>query len=802
MTVQRNPFPDYPVTRLQDKSLSSEGPTIVTAQIQQARSYVREYVSSWGDSNTKPDKPRAFIVSVRGDYGTGKTFLLLDAVAVLRQELRNRSEPTVLRFSCLETDPVTWYRTEVGPLLNAELIDDLMAQVYARAGERVADEAKLTEVAAQKLRKDPRFIYSLVSNNLLNRTAVDQTLIEILAVDCGIKDEDTCKAYASLVWEENAAVARRWLAGEVLNSSELDQLRVSGPITNESQVAAAMTALASLHTFLWRPLGIFIDELEHLVRYDASRNARRNVTWLKRVLEGFSRSAVMVFIAGHWEAWEAKPDYPDRFTQQRRIELWKLTAEDVDKIVRTWVEDSKSVQFDLNEAKVVVELTGGTLRRILSLLRALFTTTDGFRKVVSTEHISSLAETIGQKISLDDAKLHLHEILEKRGFHVEAPVAISGISFDLAGYRAGKPALFVDFKHAVLTENASGDAQLFFSKVLSAQALYPGAMGFLIADGNIDIQAVSVLNTSQVPILAFDLTQKDVLSRLTVEIDKHLTDEPQQEAGRAIQELSAQSQSLLGQIEAAQKARDSELTQQLESEQKRIQQQLAKAEENYARLARSIELQVGAIERQRQAEAREFQNRMDELVQTLRSEREKSVITGAAASSSQTTMESKVHVTYAELTRRPAAWVRLSYAISPVALVYFGAATICMIVVLMMPFLAELIYPRMSLMLRLLSYSGFILSIALGSLIVLRRFQLLDRYYDFCARMLREIYVRSEAVEPLVTADHILRSSLEESGPIEGRRRAASLLRETFPGMLDTSFQYSARDFPSYGTGP
>ncbi len=551
--MAKNPFPDYPVTRLNDEATGPR-PTVVTDEIARARKYSQEYASAWhGTDLPRDESSRSLIIPVRGDYGTGKTFLLLDAAAVLREELGDRSiDLTALRLSCVETDPVTWYRSEVGPSLDAAML------------------------------REPRFIYVLVRDNLINRTATDGTLIHMLREECRITDEHVYKAFACLVWDQTATTAVRWLKGDPLNSVELGELGMSESLVSETTVTASLTALAAIHTYLCRPLLILIDELEHLIRYDRVQDGKRNVTWLKRLLEGLAPSRILVFIAGHWDAWQTESDYLDRFTQQRPIDLPKLSGKDVSAIVTAWVDHPRSGQFTHFEANAVAELSSGNLRRALSLLRVLFGASDGFRRGLDQQQIKTLAEEIGQKISIEDAKLLVHELLEQRGIQVQAQADLLGITFDLVGYRAGTPTILVNLKHATTATELPGEAGRFLSKVASVHSRYPGVKGLFIADGAIDDQVLSVLNTQDTNTFEFDLTQRDVLARIALELDNRIGRDQQQRSGQSlIEELTAQNKALLSRIEAAQKAKDSELENRLTAERQAVQNQLAKVEEYY-----------------------------------------------------------------------------------------------------------------------------------------------------------------------------------------------------------------------------
>ena len=48
-------------------------------------------------------------------------------------------------------------------------------------------------------------------------------------------------------------------------------------------------------------------------------NSKRNVTWLKRLLEGLAGQHMLMLVASHLSAWEKHTDYLERFSQLKPI---------------------------------------------------------------------------------------------------------------------------------------------------------------------------------------------------------------------------------------------------------------------------------------------------------------------------------------------------------------------------------------------------------------------------------------------------------------------------------------------------
>src|SRR5205809_6577850 len=118
-TTALNPFPAYPVVRLLEAATDVGASTVKTEAIRASRTFIDQYAEQWQAKRTDPNlRIEPLIVAVKGDYGTGKTHLLLDAIARLGKKLGTSSRaPVFVRVSCIGADPVTWFRAVIGPAL-------------------------------------------------------------------------------------------------------------------------------------------------------------------------------------------------------------------------------------------------------------------------------------------------------------------------------------------------------------------------------------------------------------------------------------------------------------------------------------------------------------------------------------------------------------------------------------------------------------------------------------------------------------------------------------------------------------
>src|SRR5262245_22026100 len=109
-----NPFPVYPVSSLREIAPDILDKTVFTEAVVAIDTAVREFVD-----NATRGKRGGVAIPVRGDYGTGKTHLLLFAQARLRKNWDGGpGSVTVLSAAATEAPFSTWYLTIVAPMLD------------------------------------------------------------------------------------------------------------------------------------------------------------------------------------------------------------------------------------------------------------------------------------------------------------------------------------------------------------------------------------------------------------------------------------------------------------------------------------------------------------------------------------------------------------------------------------------------------------------------------------------------------------------------------------------------------------
>jgi hypothetical protein len=470
-----NPFPQYPVAQLSEMPAKVYGRTWVTDPIRQERALIASWVEH-------PEKQ--LIVAVLGEYGSGKTHLLLDAMATLRKDLdRREDQPSLLPVVAVAERPLGWYRAEIGPKLAGLPLEDLVLSLYAKAGQEVAGRAELTRAAVGTLARKPQAILTLVREDLLSRTEVEAVFRDML--DSAVTDAppDIRQALALLRWD-TAPDARRWLAGEELTKDKAERLGLPLSIGTDERALDTLLAVAALHNATGRVFALFVDEAEHFLRTEGNGGQNPNVTSMKRLIEELARRHAVVFVAGHLSAWDTLRDYHDRFSPPRPIVLENLTGPQVRLLVARRVPEAR----DLGESQsdLVAEFGEGNMRSISSLLRELYERSEGFTEPLSLIQIEAAAKWIRQQPKPETILLRVYELLESFDFTVVRERQVAGVRFDLVALHGNRPQVVVSLNYAPHELEQGAQVRRMIEQMREVNKQYPETVGCFLAEGRLD----------------------------------------------------------------------------------------------------------------------------------------------------------------------------------------------------------------------------------------------------------------------------------------------------------------------------
>ncbi len=501
MKIAPNPFPAFPVAALHERDEPDRGLTVVTPGILAAEELTAAYLRPF----ELGEPPHGRNVAVRGEFGTGKTFLLRYAESSLRSAARRSGlAPGLVSVTAMEAAPAEWYRAAIGPRLAALDLDELATCVHAEAAKAVAGGSMLTASAVSHLEENPASARGLVQRDLLNSTSVEMELADVLDRIAPGAGGEVRRALEGLM--AGSRPAARWLEGEELSDREAIASGLPRVLSSHRCAADALAAVAAMHAFLSRPFMLCVDELEHLVRFDEGAGRSSNVTWFKRLLERLASWSALVFVAGRASAWDGHPDFEDRFSPGAALTLTAVSAEQVTEIVAQLA--GGDTEFGPDDARLVAECAGGSIRQVLGVLHALFARSEGFSRPLSDGEVREASAERSATVDPEHAAERLAASLGELGLWVARRTAVGGISFDLVASGPDGPVVVVEVKHALFGRKQQEQAQRFIDKLRVVNRDSPHCVGVFVSAGGLDPGLLSV-DSSEGRVFWFDLTDAD-----------------------------------------------------------------------------------------------------------------------------------------------------------------------------------------------------------------------------------------------------------------------------------------------------
>ena len=490
-TTVPNPFPVYPVSSLRDIAADILDRTVFTAAVMAVDSAVQGFVERAANGTRA-----GLAIQVRGDYGTGKTHLLLFAQARLRNTWPGgAADVTVLSAPATEAPFPVWYLTVVAPLLDRLGLPRLFAKLLAAAACEVADQVPLTAELAARIREDPLEVYPLLRDGLLSRTDVERALLRIVVAIAPRGSEELRAILAAMAWPQRQDAALRWLAGRPLDLADRELLGVTRDLDADAEAEAVLVAIAGAATRGGGVLALMVDEFEHLMAEDQRTNTQRNATWVKRLLEGTTSLGALVVVAGHWRAWDQLPDFKARFAGQPPIDLVTLTGKETGQIAVQYAP-RWGARLDEGAAEAIAEAGGRNIRRVLALLHQLHADTVDGSEAIGAAAVRVAAETrrqLASETGRPDAVVE--EAVRTAGGQVTRNEVLFGrLQFDILARRDDELRLVADVRHVATSAELTRLLEDFSIAVSALRTRHPSARGLLVATGAVDRATLALLD--------------------------------------------------------------------------------------------------------------------------------------------------------------------------------------------------------------------------------------------------------------------------------------------------------------------
>jgi len=410
-----NPFPRAAVART--STLRPDAPTIPTPAVEEMRQLVGEYVSGTleaGDAAEKSDLPPndGRVIVIDGDYGVGKTHLILEALSRVAEGRKDGLDPRPCyqvapggSFLLLYTEIM---RTYVG-------VGEMLARVLEFYADIVADDLRGHPFAEQLVgelerdQADPQFVvarYGLREGALL--AALRDRLSSVT------DNEEFSRALILLLQPEFREIVWDWFTG----GSPGQLLREQGltkPIATDIQALEALGVIARIYRRKKRRFVLAVDEMERLVlSWDRSDQSRAQA--FKKLLEIFRRTGALLIMAGLPDIFEILP--PETQRVDAIIEPSGLEPENV-----LWYIKSTIVSFHKRDTaepftpesiEYIVYLTGGLSRDVVRLCYFAYEYASATGKEINRDVINKVALTRSRRGAHEMVRSEIRQLLAEQ----------------------------------------------------------------------------------------------------------------------------------------------------------------------------------------------------------------------------------------------------------------------------------------------------------------------------------------------------------------------------------------------------
>lgn len=436
---------------------------------------------------------------------------------------RSRSLLAVANEASIED----WYSSVLGPtLIKSVRPRELLRELMTKIACDVAEENQKTKPFAQQFRESPQTMFEMLrAGDAIDASKVELRFIESVARLAPDADDDFRRCLAALRWTETAGIAERWLTCAPLDEDEAKKLGV--PATGDCALRAStfIAALAAICREFNRPFALFIDEFEHLARHDTRNQSRRNVTWLKRMVEALSRRNAMVFVSGHWKAWEQQGDFLDRFTGRPALQLVRLATDDITSIVRVIAPDW-SQYFLSDAAATLADVTSGNIRRVMTVLYDLYAKAGASEEPVTSKMVTEAAVLRLHRAPEEGFLGTIEQTVRARGGTLERDAILSGERYDGVAWVDGAPRLVIRVLHARDESALLAEGEKMADQIKTIRRTAPRARGLFIALGAVNSDHLRTLDAARTEVDVVDGEDAEIGPKVSKLVVAALADEP------------------------------------------------------------------------------------------------------------------------------------------------------------------------------------------------------------------------------------------------------------------------------------
>jgi Cdc6-like AAA superfamily ATPase len=485
-----NPFTPTAVASVAE--LDTDTVTVVTLAIRQARSYLDAYLAATPESLDTPAVPGAGnVIAIVGDYGTGKTHLVVELLRHAR-----RSAGTNAHVVYVDGQPagfVALYRRFVDELREADVLDQVR-EYYADVVAESLHDSELTERIAERLRDrdvDPQLVVERLG--LMEAALLQEVRLRLQQVS---RNDAFGTALTLLLRPGFRDAVWRWLSGDAP-----DQILVERGITTAIDTAEtaleAMGVFALLYGHRHHRFILVIDELEKVLSGSRQRMDVA-VAAFKKLLTVFADARAFLVLAGLPDFLQViGPDVQQRIG--RVVHMSPLDGEEAQKLIRESQRRLFGVDrlepFTPESVDYLVQLADGTARKIIRLCYHAYRRAVEEGSPVTEAMVREVARTHTNVLSTDDIRAKVARSLGKEGWEhstnhlLGSPVLTWVDEWVYSGDRGSGSGIIVT--DSVLDNDAVDELN---RRARAIQGAVPGTQTLLIVNGYIDDDSMAQLH--------------------------------------------------------------------------------------------------------------------------------------------------------------------------------------------------------------------------------------------------------------------------------------------------------------------
>jgi len=551
---------------LDDRFITYERGTYI-----EARKELQDYLVS--HSLFQSDSMRA--LGIKGEHGSGKSHLIRYLIQHVRYYSKSKDIPIQQIVVTAESNDFLALYKHIMSGIDFLTLKSVHTALLGQVAQLQLKDGAVIDKVSEDLKNDPGRITRYIDDDLISISRLEENYIEKLKELTSHPDyESFLQAISYLQNSRLGKEAHRWLCGHKLDSLTAERIGVKRTIDDSKIANLALQFLISLFSLARKPLIIFIDQIERLIR-DAEIETRRvNNGILKSLAEHSMSYGTFLCLSGQNQGWDLlSKDFTGRV---KLIELHNLTLNEslnlfkaylaTDQDYDNYTTEKEIFPFSEEAIKEILRISNGNVRKTIGLAYKAFDISFEDNAVIEGNTIKSASNYFQEFGYFDKLSVfeHVRTCLLKLNLPFKEKVFVSGWpdgEIDIVIPSSKKPQAILEISDAVFQEEEVSEAIQFINNASLIKKKFPKVSLILIVAGYLSREVMDRL--SQV-VNAFIVYNPETFTAEFTNIISHLSDDTnyQKPAKPEKQEIpNSQLNELKGYFEDLLKSRTNDVTQ-------------------------------------------------------------------------------------------------------------------------------------------------------------------------------------------------------------------------------------------------